>query len=388
MSRTQRTRNFRTQGGRPNRQLPVGCGIRGYRVLLVLLALPNFALAAEESAEHTDGAIEHAVGIPPGSGVVEEVLGCKLPDGSGHLAAPTPEDMPWRVSIGMPKTPPRLGSIKDGREAAIESMRGWERALQTELPWFKLEFVMKDRGAPVQIKWKRRTTGTAQARAGPTCMVEGDRILAGGRMEIAVRACPTCSLLELSDVALLMAHEFGHILGLGHCLSCDSAMNYSFQTEKRIAVTQVDVDAVVRRFDSAKQFAEALRGTPDPDDYVELAADTTPLPYKNLTCKNPFTLKRSCSNKKGPTKGKTLDGLEVRLAASKDGSIILMTPDSLESLIGQAATAAANERFSVVTEVAEEKGVTALRATALTYGKTIVGYLIEFDGDAWSALDL
>ncbi|MBW2289303.1 MAG: matrixin family metalloprotease [Deltaproteobacteria bacterium] len=42
----------------------------------------------------------------------------------------------------------------------------------------------------------------------------------------------------------LVAHEFGHILGLGHCLDCDSAMNYSWHTRDRVFVTQTDVDAV------------------------------------------------------------------------------------------------------------------------------------------------
>ncbi len=43
---------------------------------------------------------------------------------------------------------------------------------------------------------------------------------------------------------MLFAHEFGHILGLGHCLDCDSAMNYSWHTRDRVFVTQTDVDAV------------------------------------------------------------------------------------------------------------------------------------------------
>ena len=47
---------------------------------------------------------------------------------------------------------------------------------------------------------------------------------------------------------MLIAHEFGHVLGLGHCLDCDSAMNYSWETRDRVFVTQVDVEAVVRRF--------------------------------------------------------------------------------------------------------------------------------------------
>ena len=39
----------------------------------------------------------------------------------------------------------------------------------------------------------------------------------------------------------LVAHEFGHVLGLGHCLDCDSAMNYSWHTRQRVLVTEADV---------------------------------------------------------------------------------------------------------------------------------------------------
>jgi predicted Zn-dependent protease len=47
--------------------------------------------------------------------------------------------------------------------------------------------------------------------------------------------------LKLNEVRLLIAHEFGHVLGLRHCLDCDSAMNYSWHTRDRIFVTATDV---------------------------------------------------------------------------------------------------------------------------------------------------
>ena len=47
--------------------------------------------------------------------------------------------------------------------------------------------------------------------------------------------------LEVGQVSLLIAHEFGHVLGLGHCLDCDSAMNYSWATRGRIYVTELDI---------------------------------------------------------------------------------------------------------------------------------------------------
>jgi hypothetical protein len=152
--------------------------------------------------------------------------------------------MPWRVAIGMPKSSPKYGSRRQARDAAIAAMRQWERAIRTRVPWFKLAFVDRDDDAPIQIEWKRRITGKAAGRAGPVCRLEGESVRAGGRMEIAVQSCPTCRPLTVDEVTALVSHEFGHILGLGHCLDCDSAMNYSWHTRDRIFVTQTDVVAV------------------------------------------------------------------------------------------------------------------------------------------------
>jgi len=221
--------------------------------LLSLLPAACVAPVAEKQAGPPDETANTAVEIPAGSGVIENFLVCELEDGTQYRVFPTPAGMPWRVAIGRPRTSPKFGSIQDARESAIDAMRLWEGAIQTRLPWFELEFVEKDRDAPVQIKWKRRTSGTAQGRAGPTCRQRDGRMWAGGRMEIAVRACPTCDTLTVDEIRMLVAHEFGHILGLGHCLDCDSAMNYSWQTEDRVFVTQVDVEAVVRRADGRQK---------------------------------------------------------------------------------------------------------------------------------------
>jgi len=122
---------------------------------------------------------------------------------------------------------------------------------------------------------------------------------------------------------------------------------------------------------------------------VELAADVEPIAYSEVTCKSPFPLKRSCSRSRGAKKRVELESLDLRLAGSKDGRILLVMPeDSLERAELGTATGVSNEGFYIVSDLATRAGVPAVRATALLAGREVVGYLVEFDGDAWEALDL
>jgi hypothetical protein len=167
-------------------------------------------------------------------------------DGTPVYVHVTKPDMPWRIAIGHPAISPRYGSRADAREAAIEAMRMWEEAIQPHAPWFRLVFVEEDPSAPVQVRWKRRVVGSAAGRAGIRYEVAGDRLRIGGEMTISTRPRPLAPALTVDEVRLLTAHEFGHVLGLMHCLDCDSAMNYSWHTRDRIFVTESDVQTFLQ----------------------------------------------------------------------------------------------------------------------------------------------
>ena len=74
--------------------------------------------------------------------------------------------------------------------------------------------------------------------------MQGGALRVGGEMEISTTP-DNFTHLTVDEVRLLVAHEFGHVLGLGHCLECDSAMNYAWHTRERVLVTQTDVRTFV-----------------------------------------------------------------------------------------------------------------------------------------------
>jgi hypothetical protein len=151
-------------------------------------------------------------------------------------------DMPLPVAVAMPRDAARYASLAATRQAVLDGLRLWERALQVELPWFGLKISEKDPDALIQVVWRGWLGGDAAGRGRISWRLEQGKLRVRGSLEYVTQTCeaPECRL-KADEVTLLVAHEFGHTLGLLHCLSCDSIMNCSWETEKRKLVTDLDV---------------------------------------------------------------------------------------------------------------------------------------------------
>ena len=227
------------------------------------LCAPN-AFAAEEAT----------INVPKGTGAINEFIPCEYPEGSLRFVAISESDMPWTVSISRSNRPPKGATREEARRVAIESMEEWATAIRTQLPWFRLEFVEGEPEASVLFRWKKRSPGQSSGAARPTCGKRKGQLYAGGEMDVVLQACPTCRVMTLDDLRAFVTHQFGHVLGLGDCVSCTAAMTNQWRSQGYLSVTQVDVEAAIDWWLKDQETRRHVWSNP----MTDLAAPPAPIP--------------------------------------------------------------------------------------------------------------
>jgi len=193
---------------------------------------------------------------PPAPGAAPPVGARPLDPETGFLApntqdlsgAPayvhfTPEDMPLRVNVDMPLQGARYNSREVTDAAIVSAVRSWEAAARSVLPWFRIEIVRGDReAAAVHVQAKKSLADDALARGGISWETGTGRVRARGWLEYSTGRCAElyCQV-DLDALSRAVLHEFGHTLGLGHCLGCDSMMSDAWRTATAPRITDVDL---------------------------------------------------------------------------------------------------------------------------------------------------
>lgn len=133
-------------------------------------------------------------------------------------------------------------------------------------------------------------------------------------------------------------------------------------------------------------------GTKIKHPVAEGASKDDPVSGVTMTCSSPYKLTQGCSVWSGATHEITLSGYAVSIAGSADGHVVLLM-ENMAKKFKEASkndpewSEMSNAAFNRARAVLEAAGIHILIARPVVSVGSIDGYLLELDGDGYSALN-
>lgn len=103
-----------------------------------------------------------------------------------------------------------------------------------------------------------------------------------------------------------------------------------------------------------------------------------------MTCDTPYELTRDCRPVRGPGAALEIAGVEMKIAGSDDGRLIVLYAGSVWDRRGEGA----NEAYRLVETVLSEHHIQVTRLVPLVSANILKGYVITTDIPAYEVLEL
>jgi hypothetical protein len=112
-----------------------------------------------------------------------------------------------------------------------------------------------------------------------------------------------------------------------------------------------------------------------------------PLGTLTMSCSKPYKLVRDCSNFSGAKKRILLEGLPLNIAGSENGrTVLLMSTGQIWTLARHKHDVRNTYGYETAKRLLTDTGITVTRVTPVVAFGQLHGYVLECDGDAYSAL--
>jgi hypothetical protein len=127
---------------------------------------------------------------------------------------------------------------------------------------------------------------------------------------------------------------------------------------------------------------------------VEQASHEAPINSANMSCSVPYALKQDCNASWGGGRILSIDGFDVAVTATDDGSTVVIfdahpIQDTWHNPLifnSPRLAKASNTSYQVVRDVLEQNGLRVVRAIPITMFFDTSGYVLELDGNGYDVL--